>query len=213
MAYNLQEQEQIDELKSFWARYGNAILAAVTIALFAFSGMRGWEWYQARQATAAAGIYSELASAVKARNIEQVKQRSEDLLKQYGGTVYGQMAGLMAARAYVDAKDLAGAKNSLQWVIDNAGDDEFKHLARLRLSGILLDEKTYDGALKLLDSAALGDASAELKGAFQDRRADVLLAKGDETGARSEYEKALATLPSTSSLRQLVQLKLDGLGS
>ncbi len=36
MAYNLQEQEQIDELKSFWARYGNAILAAVTIALFIF---------------------------------------------------------------------------------------------------------------------------------------------------------------------------------
>ncbi|HZH06156.1 MAG TPA: tetratricopeptide repeat protein, partial [Lautropia sp.] len=92
MAYNLQEQEQIDELKSFWNRYGNAILAAITIALLVFSGVRGWSWYQARQAAAAAGIYSELTQAVEAKNIGQVKQRSEDLFKQYGGTAYGQMA-------------------------------------------------------------------------------------------------------------------------
>ena len=213
MAYNLQEQEQIDELKSFWARYGNAILAAVTIALFVVAGMRGWNWYQSRQATAAAAIYGELTSAVQGGNVEQVRQRSEDLFKQYGGTAYGQMAGLMAARAYVDATDLAGAKKSLQWVIENARDDEFKHLARLRLSGILLDEKSFDAALKLLDPATLGDASAELQGAFADRRADVLLAQEDKAGAKSEYEKALATLPSGSALRQLVQLKLDALGS
>ncbi len=212
MAYNLQEQEQIDELKSFWAQYGNAILAAVTIALLVFAGVRGWNWYQARQATAAAAIYSELTSAVQVRNIEQVRQRSDDLFKQYGATAYGQMAGLMAARAYVDAKDLAGAKNSLQWVIDNARDSEFKQMARLRLSGILLDEKSYEAALKLLDPATRGKSSAELTGSFSDRRADVLLAQGDQAGAKSEYEKALAMLPPSSSLRQLVQLKLDALG-
>ena len=211
MAYNLQEQEQIDELKSFWASYGNAILAAVTIALFVFAGVRGWNWYEARQATAAAGIYSELTKAVQSRNIEQVKQRSEDLFKQYGGTVYGQMAGLMAARAYVDAKDMAGAKGALQWVMENGEDPEFKHLARLRLSGILLDEKSYDAALKLLDPATIGKLSPELTGAFADRRADVLLAQDNQEGARAEYQKALAALPAASPLRQLVQLKLDAI--
>jgi predicted negative regulator of RcsB-dependent stress response len=213
MAYNLQEQEQIDELKSFWAQYGNAILAAVTIALFVFAGVRGWNWYQARQATAAAGIYGELTSAVQAKNIDQVKQRSEDLLKQYGGTAYGQMAGLMAARAYADAKDPAGAKNALQWVVDNARDDEFRHLARLRLSGLLLDEKAYDAALKLLDAGNLGKASTEMVGAFADRRADVMVAQENTAGAKAEYQKALSTLPAASPLRQLVQIKLDALGS
>jgi predicted negative regulator of RcsB-dependent stress response len=213
MAYNLQEQEQIDELKSFWKRYGNAILAAVTIALFVSAGVRGWNWYQARQATAAAGIYSELTHAVEAKNIEQVKQRSEDLFKQYGGTAYGQMAGLMAARAYVDAKDVAGAKGALQWVMANAQDDEFKHLAALRLSGLLLDEKANDTALKLLDEAAAGKMSPEMAGAFADRRGDVMLAQDNRAGAKAEYEKALATLPASSSLRQLVQFKLDALGS
>ncbi len=213
MAYNLQEQEQIDELKSFWNRYGNAILGALTIALFVFAGVRGWNWYETRQATAASGIYSQLTQAVESKNIEQVKQRSEDLFKQYGGTAYGQMAGLMAARAYVDANDLPGAKGALQWVIDNASDDEFKHLARLRLSGLLLDEKSFDAALKLLDPAQAGKLTPEMSGAFADRRADVMLAQDNASGAKAEYEKALATLPAASPLRQLVQLKLDSLGS
>lgn len=213
MAYNLQEQEQIDELKSFWASYGNAILAAVTIALLVVAGVRGWGWYQARQASAAAGIYSELTQAVERKNIEQVKQRSEDLFKQYGGTAYGQMAGLMAARAHADAGDLAGAKAALQWVLDNAADDEFKHLARLRLAGILLDEKAYDAALKLLDPADAGKLSAEMAGSFADRRGDVKLGQDDRAAAKAEFEKALQTLPAGSALRQLVQIKLDALGS
>jgi predicted negative regulator of RcsB-dependent stress response len=213
MAYNLQEQEQIDELKSFWRRYGNAILAAVTIALFVVAGMRGWNWYQARQASAAAGIYSELTHAVEAKNIEQVKQRSEDLFKQYGGTAYGQMAGLMAARAYVDAKDLAGARGALQWVMENAQDEEFKHLAALRLSGLLLDERGYDAALKLINDVSARKMSPEMAGAFTDRRGDVLLAQEKREAAKAEYEKALATLPASSSLRQLVQFKLDALGN
>jgi len=212
MAYNLQEQDQIDELKAFWTTYGTAILAAITIALLAVAGVRGWNWYESRQATAAAGLYSELSHAVQNRNVEQVKQRSEDLFKQYGGTAYGQMAGLMAARAYADAGDPAGAKNSLQWVIDNGQDAEFKQLARLRLAGLLLDEKSFDAALKLLDPADAGKMNAELVGAFADRRGDVKLGQGDKAAARAEYEKALQTLPPSSPLRQLVQVKLDALG-
>ncbi len=213
MAYNLQEQEQIDEIKSFWARYGNTILAAVTIALFIVAGVRGWNWYEVRQATAASALYSELADAVGRKNIEQVKQRSEDIFKQYGGTAYGQMAGLMAARAYVDATDMAGAKGALQWVLDNALDQEYRQLARLRLSGLLLDEKSYDAALKVISPDVVGKPGAELSGAFADRRADILLAKDDKAGAKAEYEKALAVLPASSPLRQLVQLKLDALGA
>ena len=213
MAYNLQEQDQIDELKAFWAKYGNGILAALIVALLAVAGVRGWNWYEARQATAAAGIYSALTQAVENRNIEQVKQRSEDLLKQYGGTAYGQMAGLMTARAYADAGDTAGARNALQWVVDNAQDQEFRHLARLRLAGLLLDEKSFDHALKLLDPADAGKMAPEMAGAFADRRGDVKLGQGDKAAARGEYEKALQTLPQSSPLRQLVQVKLDAVGS
>ena len=52
-----------------------------------------------------------------------------------------------------------------------------------------------------------------MTGAFADRRADVMVAQDNKPGAKAEYEKALATLPAASPLRQLVQIKLDALGS
>ncbi|MGE0798285.1 MAG: YfgM family protein [Lautropia sp.] len=211
MAYNLQEQEQLDELKAFWNNYGTAILAAITLALFIFAGYRGWGWYQTSQATAAAGIYAELSSAVSARNLEQVRSRSADLLDRYGSTAYGQMAGLMAARGYVDGNDPAAAKVALQWVIDHAKDLEFKQIARLRLAGLLLDEKAYDDALKTIDPAAVGTASGEMAAGFADRRADILVAQGQVDAAKAEYRQALDQLPQQAALRQLVQLKLDAL--
>ncbi|NLD54515.1 MAG: tetratricopeptide repeat protein [Burkholderiaceae bacterium] len=211
MAYDLQEQEQLEAIKAFWAKYGTAILAALTVALLIVAGTRGWAWYQARQSNAAAGVYAELVDAVQRRSIEQVKQRSEDILKEYGSTAYGPMAALTAARAYADAKDAAGAKGALQWVIDNADDAEYQQLARLRLAGLLLDEKDYDAALAVIAPGSVGKPGAEMAGAIADRRGDILFAKGDREAARAEYDNALSTLPANSALRQLVQLKLDAL--
>jgi predicted negative regulator of RcsB-dependent stress response len=211
MAYDLQEQEQLEAIKAFWAKYGTAILAALTVALLIVAGTRGWAWYQARQGAAAAGLYAELVDAVERRNIEQVKQRSEPILKEYGSTAYGPMAGLMAARGYADAKDVAGAKGALQWVIDNADDPEYQHLARLRLAGLLLDEKAYDAALAAIEPGSVGKPGAEMAGALADRRGDILFAKGDRDAARTAYQEALASLPPSSALRQLVQLKIDAL--
>ena len=37
MAYDLEEQEQIDNLKAYWKQYGNFILTAVTIVLLAIA--------------------------------------------------------------------------------------------------------------------------------------------------------------------------------
>lgn len=211
MAYDLQEQEQIDALKAFWNRYGVAILSAITVALLIFAGVRGWNIWQARQAEQAAAVYGELATAVQAKKLDQVKQRSEDLLRNHGSTVYGPMGGLMTARAYVEAKDTAGARQALQWVIDNAKDDVFRGIARLRLAGLLLDDKAYDDALKLVDAAAAAKPAKDLAGALADRRADILVAQGNVTGARSDYERALSLLPANSPLRPLIEMKRDAL--
>lgn len=209
MAYDLQEQEQLDQLKAFWNRYGTALLALITVVLFAIAGYRGWGWYQDRQATAASGLYAELTSAVAAKDAERIRSRSADLLGQYGSTAYGEMGGLMAARGFADAGDLAAAKSSLQWVVDKASDPEFRQIARLRLAGLLLDEKAYDAALAMIDPAATGQVAGEMAASFADRRGDILLAKGDADGARAEYRKALEQLPPRSALRSLVEAKLE----
>ena len=40
MAYDLQEQEQLDELKAWWGKYGNLILTVATVVLLAFAALQ-----------------------------------------------------------------------------------------------------------------------------------------------------------------------------
>ena len=208
MAYDLEEQEQIATFKAFWNQYGNAILTALTVVFLAIAAYRGWGWYQGRQSAQAAVAYDQLRDAADRNDVAKVKEAAGTLFESYGGTVYGQMAALLAAKVHFDAGDLKSAKAPLQWAIDKAQDEEFRLLARVRLAGILLDEKAYDEGLKLLPMESAGRFAGE----FADRRGDLLLAMDRKDEARAAYRLALEKLDAASPLRRVVEIKLDGLG-
>lgn len=209
MAYDLQEQEQIDGLKAFWTRYGNLITTIVTVVLLAFAAYRGWLWYQGKNAGEAAMAYEQLRQASDSKDLAKVQAAAGVVLEKYSGTVYGPMAALIAAKAYTEGKDLKNAKANLQWLLDKAPEGEFRQVARVRLAGLLLDEKQYDDALKLLAGPEPGSYAAS----YADRRGDILLAQGKNDEARAAYKLALERFDGTSPLRRLVQLKLDSIGS
>jgi predicted negative regulator of RcsB-dependent stress response len=118
------------------------------------------------------------------------------------------MGALIAAKAAFDANDLKGAKTNLQWVIDHGKDDEYKAIAKIRLAGVLLDEKAYDDGLKLL----AGDFPAQFAGPVADRKGDILVAQNKVEEARSAYQLALEKTDEKNPGRQLIQLKLDAIG-
>lgn len=207
MAYDLQEQEQLDELKAWWAKYGNLILTVLTVVLLGFAALNGWRWYQRNQAADAAGVYAELERAIAAKEAERVTTLSATLTDKYGRTVYASMAALQAARWFADTGNTAAARTQLQWVVDHADRPEIGAIARVRLAGVLLDEKNYDEALKVLEGAA-GDVQAT---AVLDRRGDVLFAQSKIDEARSAYREALAKASAEHPLRAIIQLKLDAL--
>jgi len=208
MAYNLEEQEQLENLKAFWKQYGNFILTVITVAALSVAGWRGWGWYQAREAAQASAVYEQLREAASARDIGKLRAAAGTLFEQYGRTAYGEMAALVAARAYVDAGDPKAARMTLEWAVSNAKDDEFRHAARLRLAALLIDEKAYDEAGRLLAV----DAPGKFAGEYADRRGDLLVAQGKPDEARAAYRKALEALGPDGPMRRLVQLKLDALG-
>lgn len=208
MAYDLQEQEQLENLKAFWRRYGNFILTLVTIVLLAFSGWRAWGWYQGNQASAAAVLFDEVRAGAAARDLGRVRDASGRIFADYGSTAYAQMAALAAAKAYAQASDLQSARVPLRWAIESARDPEYRHLARIRLAGVLLDDKAFDEALALL----AGEPPARFAAAWADRRGDILFSLGRIDEARQAYVQSLDKLESSSPLRQIVQLKLDALG-
>jgi len=150
--YDLEEQEQIDSIKTWWKMYGNLVTGVILAGSLAVIGWQGWNWYQRSQSAQASAIYGVLEQAVAARDAQRVKAAAGELAEKFGGTSYAALGALIAARQSFEAGDLKTAKAQLSWAADK-GKDEIKDLARLRLASVLLDEKAYDEALKQLESA------------------------------------------------------------
>ena len=208
MSYH-EEQESLENLKAWWAKWGNSTTWIVLVVLVAAAAYNGWNFWQRRQASEAAVLYDQLQQAVASNDKGLVTRVSADMEDKFGGTAYGEMTALAAAKSLYMSGDTAGAKTQLQWTIDHAKDAEYKQIARLRLALVLLDEKSYDAGLKVLADSPLDS----FKGVISDRRGDLLEAQGKRDDARTAYKLAIDTLPKTdTSTRQLIQFKLDSLG-
>jgi predicted negative regulator of RcsB-dependent stress response len=209
MALDLEEQEQVAELKAWWKQHGNLIVGAVVAAALAFSAWQGWRWYQASQAAQAAGHYEAVAKAAQAGDAKALRDATGTLIESYPRTLYAAMGALVAARFHFDRNDLKSAKTQLQWVIDRSPSDDFKDLARLRLAAVLIDEKAYDDALKVLDAkhgAAYESQVAALKG-------DALLAKNQRAEAKAAYQLAIdKSTNDQGQFRESVRIRLESLG-
>ncbi|UCG98755.1 MAG: tetratricopeptide repeat protein [Burkholderiales bacterium] len=207
MAYDLEEQEQLATIKAWWERWGNLVLTAVTAVLLAIAAFNGWRWYERHEAGNAAVLYEQFVGALAGTDLARKKELAGTLIERYGRTVYAPMAALQIAKANAEAGDTGAARAQLRWVIDKSGHAELVHIARLRLAGVLLDEKAYDEALQVLS----GEVPDALVASFADRRGDILLAMGKTDDARTAYKDALDKAGGQHPMRPIIQLKLDAL--
>lgn len=208
MAYDLEEQEQLAALKAWWKQFGNLVTWVLIIALGGYAAWTGWNAYIRKQSVQASQLYEEMQKAVAAKDNAKVQRAAADMEEKFGRTAYAQMAALTAAKSAFDANDLKTAKAQLEWVVGNGLNEEYKALAKIRLAGILLDEKAYDDGLKLL----AGDFPAVFAGDVADRKGDILVAQNKIAEARVAYQAALDKMDQKNPGRQLVQLKLDAIG-
>jgi predicted negative regulator of RcsB-dependent stress response len=206
---DLQEQEQLDALKAFWKRYGNPITWALVAALAVYAGLNGWKWYQRDQSAKAAAMFDQLDLAAQAGDAQRAGQIFGDIKERYPRTVYAEQAGLLAARVQFDRGQTDAAKASLEWVAAQAGEEEYKTVAHLRLAGLALQAKDYEGALKQLDAAKAPTFAALVS----DRRGDVLMAQGKTAEAKAAYQSAWQTMDEKVEYRRLIEAKLTALGA
>ena len=207
MAYDLEEQEQIATLKAWWDKYGNLTSWVLIAGLAAYSGFTGWNYYQRTQAAQASALYDELQAAVGSKDNAKVLRAAGDMESKFGSTAYASMSALVAAKSSFEANDLKSAKAQLQWAAEHGG-DEFKAVAKVRLAGLLLDEKAYDEALKVL----AGEVAPQFAGSVADRKGDILVAQNKLVEARAAYQAALDATDKKNPGRQLIQLKFEAIG-
>lgn len=208
MAYDLEEQEQLSALKAWWQQYGKLVIVTVVGGALVVAGIRGWHYYKDSQASASGVLFDQLQRAERTADHKKVRDIAAQITDKYGSTQYATLAALSAAKSDFETGDLPAAKKRLQWVVDNAREDEVRDVARLRLARILLDEKNAAEALKLLE-AKHGESFA---GLYADVKGDALLAAGKKAEARAAYQAAFDKSDAASPARQILQLKLDSLG-
>lgn len=205
---DLEEQEQLEQVKAFWKRWGNLVTWVLTAVLAAFAAWQGWNWYQRDQAVKAAAMYDEFERAAVAQDLGKAAAAVGDLKARYPATGYAAQAGLLVAKLQADKGKADDAKQSLAWVAEQGSEPPYRDLARLRLAGLQLDAKAFDEAAKTLDAVK----SPEFVALVADRRGDLLLLQDKRDAAKAEYQKALAGLEKTQDYRRVVEAKLATLG-
>ncbi len=209
---NLQDQEQLDQLKHFWKQYGNLITWLVILALAGFAAFNGWQWLERDRSVKAGALYDELDKAVQAGDADKTARVFADLKERHGSTAFAEQGGMLAAKLQFEKGQLDAARASLEWVATNATEKQYQWLAKLRLAGLLLDQKKYDEALAAL-AALPSDADKAFMALAADRRGDILFAQGKADEARTAYRAAYDAMDASLDLRRLVDAKLTSLGA
>ncbi|MDH4478930.1 MAG: tetratricopeptide repeat protein [Rhodoferax sp.] len=205
---DLEEQEQLDELKHFWSKYGSLISGVLMVVLLGLAGWNGYHYWQRSQAAQASAMFDEMAKSLASADVAKAERTFNDMKDRYASATYTQQAGLALAKMAADAGKAEIAKSALQWVSEKARDDGYAAVAQLRLANLYLDAKQYPEALKALDTVK----SDEFAALVADRRGDILLLQGQRDAAKAAYLSAFKAFDERSEYRRLVRVKLNALG-
>nr|WP_315491272.1 tetratricopeptide repeat protein [uncultured Rhodoferax sp.] len=205
---DLEEQEQLDQLKHFWKQYGNLITWALIVVLGAVAAWNGYHAWQRNQSIQAAAMFDEVEKVVRSGDVQKAERAFSDMKDRFAKATYTQQAGLQVAKMTYEAGKVDAAKSTLNWLVENAADKGYASVARLRLSAILVEAKAYDEALKVLGTGVAQEFSA----LADDRRGDVYALLDKKAEAKAEYQKAFKAFDEQSEYRRLVVVKLNALG-
>jgi predicted negative regulator of RcsB-dependent stress response len=205
---DLEEQEQLDQLKHFWKQYGNAITWVLIVALSGFASWNFYQYWQHGKAVQASALFEEVNRNVKLGDNARVDRAFSDLKNGFESTVYAQQAGLLVSKFYYDSGKADASKTVLAWVVEKPTDSGYQAIAKLRLSGLLAEEGAYSEALKLLESAF----PAGFQGLAQDRKGDIFLIQEQKSKAIAAYKDAYKLIDDRIEYRRLVEVKLNSLG-
>jgi predicted negative regulator of RcsB-dependent stress response len=206
-SYDFEEQERIAELKAWWEDNRWYVIGAIAAAIAAFGGYQGWKAWSANQAENASAMYKPVAEAAKGKDEKKLAAAAQPLIDKYPRSYFASEAGLVLAKAAFDAGNLPEAQKQLEWVMDK-GIDEHRGVARLRLASVLMEQKKYDEALRVLD----GNKDEAFVPLAADLRGDIMLSQGRLDEARAAYKLAIDKADMRNPVKSIAETKLNALG-
>jgi predicted negative regulator of RcsB-dependent stress response len=207
MALDLEEQEQVDELKALWKKYGAYITRGV-IAFFVLYGLiQGWGYYQTKKSLGASELYQSIV-VLDEKNTKDILEKSQKLMDDYSGTPYAGRAAILFAKASYLEGNKDKAKDKLEWATSHAKESATESIALIQLGQILVEEKKYEDAFKRVNEV---DNEGYL-GLSNDLKGDILNAMGKKEEAKKAYQEALKRFGPKDPYAKFTQEKLESLG-
>ena len=208
--YDLEEQEQLDDLKAWWTRWGNTVAGVVIAAVRRHRRRAGLALV-----TAAAGRGARRCSTARSAT----RARANDVAK--AKDAMAQLADKYARhRATRRARRCSYAKHAVrqrrQGRREGAAAVGGRPCGRRRAEGrsraFASPRSCSTRSSTTRRCARSTRRRRRVRGLYADLRGDVLAAAGRDAEARTAYQTALAKLDPKSPYRNYVQVKLDALG-
>ena len=209
MAFDSHDQQQLDWLKLSSEKYGKWFVVSVFFVIVLFLGYKGYQYYQRQQLENAAALYEKIVQQIISADLAKVKPLIDEIKASYPKAAYTSRAVLQTARLAFDKQDIEYTRSQLKWVIEHSAEPAVEALARLRLASVLLDQKNYKAALAELNQKH----ESAFDVLFLDLKGEVYAASGNVSAARDAWKTALAKLQGDKLVRQMLEAKLDSLGS
>ncbi|MEW6164465.1 MAG: tetratricopeptide repeat protein [Pseudomonadota bacterium] len=214
--YDLEEQEQLEELKTWWKLHGNLITSIILALAIGVVGWQGWQWWQRNEAAQAGQLYGGIQQALTQQDVKRVRQLAGELIGKYPATAQASLGAMLSGKALAESGDLKSAQAQFGWVAENAADPGLRGIARLRQAILLSEDKALDEALKLLAEPPVPGLMAR----YLEVRGDILATQGKPSEARQAYDEALKALDDarkaenmpSGPYRDILQAKRDAAG-
>jgi len=180
------EDEQLEQIKAWWAQYGKALMAGITIGAVVLLGWGGWKKWQDHRDTEAALAFHQVEQLMQADKPARATEAARKVASDYSGTPYAALALLLGARAANSQHDLDKAALFLQDLIAKTKQPDIVAIARLRLARVQWAQGKNKTALATLQTppSAFAAMYAELRG-------DILGSEKKWPQAYAAYAEAL----------------------
>lgn len=201
------EEQQVEQIKKLWDRFGSAILYTIIVLALIVVGYNYWQRHVESQQSQASLYYQTMLLSHQENDTTGVLASANTLIKTYPKSIYAQFAQLELADNAVQSAEYEKAKTALKSVIDHSSESSLVSLAKIRLARVMIMTNEYDNALKevaTLNDTYLSPLAYELRG-------DILTLQRKSDLAKKDYESALKLLSDNPSHSALLKMKIENL--
>lgn len=209
MSVYMTEAEQLEAIKKWWKRHNNIITIVLSVILLAISGYKYWNWHQEKVNQQASNAYEHMMLSFSNQDNKGVRAYANQLLSDYGDTVYSDAARLTLAKLYVLREKYPRAQQELEYVATHSKMPVLQQIAQIRLARLLTAEKSYDKALDELAKVA----GTTYMPVVNELRGDIYAAKGQYQEAVLSYRKAITEAQKHGMGNLFLEMKTNELAA